>query len=78
MIEDADAVPRNTEITTDVAVIGGGAAGISLALALRGRGREVLVLESGRDSAMTTVSPVLYSLFSSCASSLVVRRTYLP
>ncbi|MFM7272096.1 MAG: FAD-dependent oxidoreductase [Actinomycetes bacterium] len=51
MIEDADAVPRNTEITTDVAVIGGGAAGISLALALRGRGREVLVLESGRDSA---------------------------
>src|ERR1700688_4651600 len=32
----------------------------------------------GRHGLIETVSPSLHSLFSSCASSLVVRRTYLP
>src|SRR5277367_2790545 len=32
----------------------------------------------GRHGLMETVSPSLHSLFSSCASSLVVRRMYLP
>src|SRR6202162_3397508 len=32
----------------------------------------------GRHGLIETVSPSLHSLFSSCASSLVVRRMYLP
>src|SRR5271168_4631800 len=32
----------------------------------------------GRHGLMETVSPSLHSLLSSCARSLVVRRTYLP
>src|SRR5271169_1628448 len=32
----------------------------------------------GRHGLMETVSPSLHSLFSSCASSFVVRRMYLP
>src|ERR1017187_6841754 len=32
----------------------------------------------GRHGLIDTVSPSLHSLFASCASSLVVRRTYLP
>src|ERR1700679_969085 len=32
----------------------------------------------GRHGLFDTVSPSLHSLFSSCASSFVVRRTYLP
>src|ERR1700727_158628 len=32
----------------------------------------------GRHGLIDTVSPSLHSLFSSCARSLVVRRTYLP
>src|ERR1700738_1236447 len=32
----------------------------------------------GRHGLIDTVSPSLHSLFSSCASSFVVRRTYFP
>src|SRR5271170_172302 len=32
----------------------------------------------GRHGLIETVSPSLHSLFSSCASNFVVRRTYLP
>ncbi len=44
---DARAVPAGTSIDTDLAIIGGGPAGISLALALAGSGIRVLMLESG-------------------------------
>ena len=42
---ETDAIPP--ELRADIAVVGAGPAGISLALALAGRGLEVLVLESG-------------------------------
>jgi choline dehydrogenase-like flavoprotein len=47
VIEDASRVPDGTTVTTDVCVIGGGAAGIAMALALTRTGRDVVVLESG-------------------------------
>src|SRR6185503_15777116 len=39
---------------------------------------QLLVLEIGRDSAISTVSPILYSPFSSCAWYLRERPTILP
>ncbi|HSW20075.1 MAG TPA: GMC family oxidoreductase [Ramlibacter sp.] len=51
MIEDAHAVPRSSVIAADVCVVGGGPAGISLALALSGKGLSVLLLEAGRRTA---------------------------
>lgn len=48
MIEDANLVPRGSQLQIDVCVVGGGAAGISLALSLSGSGMKVLLLESGR------------------------------
>jgi choline dehydrogenase-like flavoprotein len=47
VIEDAARVPDGTTLTTDVCVIGAGAAGIALALALERTGRQVVLLESG-------------------------------
>lgn len=44
---DARAVPTGTTIDTDLVIVGGGPAGISLALALAGSGIRVLMLESG-------------------------------
>ncbi len=44
----ADEVPRGTVLRADVCVVGAGPAGISLALALSGRGLSVLLLEAGR------------------------------
>jgi choline dehydrogenase-like flavoprotein len=44
---DARSVPRGTNLTADVCVIGAGAAGITLALELAGSPLRVLVLESG-------------------------------
>jgi choline dehydrogenase-like flavoprotein len=44
---DARAVPTGTKIDTDLAIVGGGPAGISLALALADSGVRVLLLESG-------------------------------
>src|SRR3954466_6884794 len=48
LISDANEVPADTCLATDVCVIGSGAAGIALALALSGTGISVLLLESGR------------------------------
>jgi len=48
MILDADTVEHGACLHTDVCVVGGGAAGISLALALSGRGLSIVLLESGR------------------------------
>jgi choline dehydrogenase-like flavoprotein len=47
MLRDAADVPRGSRVTADVLVIGAGAAGITLARALSGTGRKVVVLESG-------------------------------
>ena len=48
MILDADAIPHGARLRADVCVVGGGPAGISLALALCGHGLRVILLESGR------------------------------
>ncbi len=45
---NADEVPRGTVLRADVCVVGGGPAGIALALSLSGRGLSVLLLEAGR------------------------------
>ena len=47
MIENANEVPRGTELSADVCIVGGGAAGIALAMSLMDRDLSVLVLESG-------------------------------
>ena len=49
MIEAADALPADTMLQADVCIIGAGAAGITLALALRDSGLDVLLLEGGRE-----------------------------
>lgn len=45
--QDARRLPRDTVLTPDLAIIGGGPAGISLALAMADSGQAVLMLESG-------------------------------
>ncbi len=47
MLRDASDIPAGSVIRTDVCLVGAGAAGITLARALRGRGLDVVVLESG-------------------------------
>lgn len=47
MIEDARSLEAGTLIETDLAIIGGGAAGITLALELAGSGLDICLLESG-------------------------------
>ena len=44
---DARSLPRGTLLTPDLAIIGGGPAGISLALAMADSGRNILLLEAG-------------------------------
>ena len=44
---DARAIPNGTVLTPDLAIVGGGPAGISLALAMADSGHKVLLLESG-------------------------------
>ena len=44
---DARSLPRDTVLTPDLAIIGGGPAGISLALALADSGQNILLLEAG-------------------------------
>jgi choline dehydrogenase-like flavoprotein len=46
-IIDARTLPAGTVLTPDLAIIGGGPAGISLALALADSGHDILLLESG-------------------------------
>jgi choline dehydrogenase-like flavoprotein len=55
MIVDADTIEMGACLWADVCVVGGGAAGISLALALSGQGLRIVLLESGkaRDHAPT-------------------------
>ncbi|MEQ8841245.1 MAG: GMC family oxidoreductase [Acidimicrobiales bacterium] len=47
MLTDARTLPSGTSRQADVCVIGGGAAGITLALELHGSGLDVLLIESG-------------------------------
>jgi choline dehydrogenase-like flavoprotein len=44
---DARTLPSGTTLTPDLAIVGGGPAGISLALALADSGHDILLLESG-------------------------------
>jgi choline dehydrogenase-like flavoprotein len=47
MISQADAVPSGACLWADVCIVGGGAAGISLALSLSGHGLKIILLEAG-------------------------------
>jgi choline dehydrogenase-like flavoprotein len=47
VIDDAREIPTDTELTADLCIIGGGAAGITLARELAGSSLRVVVLESG-------------------------------
>lgn len=51
MIVDANTVETGSRLAADVCIVGGGAAGISLALSLSGQGLTVLLLESGQAAA---------------------------
>jgi len=55
MISHADTIAMNACLWADVCIVGGGAAGISLALSLSGQGLKIVVLESGemREHAAT-------------------------
>jgi choline dehydrogenase-like flavoprotein len=48
LIVDADTIEMGACLWADVCVVGGGAAGISLALSLSGQGLKIVLLESGR------------------------------
>jgi len=50
MIAIADTVASGACLWADVCIVGGGAAGISLALSLSGHGLKIILLESGHDS----------------------------
>jgi hypothetical protein len=47
MIQDADEIVRDSAIRADICIVGGGPAGITLAMALAKTGRNILLLESG-------------------------------
>lgn len=49
MIKDANDIPANTVLHADLCIVGGGAAGITLALALQDSGLSIILLESGGD-----------------------------
>jgi choline dehydrogenase-like flavoprotein len=48
MIRDANSIPNGSRLEADVCVVGGGPAGIALALTLSDQGHAVLLLESGQ------------------------------
>src|SRR5579872_599861 len=47
MFIDARGIPSGTEVTADLCIIGGGAAGITIARACAGSGMRICLLESG-------------------------------
>ena len=47
MIQDADQIVRDTIVQADICIVGGGPAGITLAIELAKTGRSILLLESG-------------------------------
>lgn len=48
MIESVDQVPNGATLQADVCIVGSGAAGVSMALALMGKGLTVLLMEGGK------------------------------
>ncbi|ARV20394.1 6'''-hydroxyparomomycin C oxidase [Curvibacter sp. AEP1-3] len=48
MIKSANSIEKGARLKADICIVGGGAAGISMALALSGKGLQVLLLESGK------------------------------
>ncbi|WP_024904668.1 FAD-dependent oxidoreductase [Robbsia andropogonis] len=59
MILDAREMPSGTLLQTDICIVGAGAAGIALALALKDTGLDITLLESGGD----TQEPVNQALY---------------
>ena len=55
MIIDASAIDSGSLLQADVCIVGGGAAGITLAMDLLGRGLDLLLLESGGPAASPSV-----------------------
>jgi choline dehydrogenase-like flavoprotein len=49
MIEPVSSVPEGTNLEADICIIGAGAAGVSMALALMGKGLRVLLMEAGKE-----------------------------
>ncbi len=47
MLNDFNTCTDHADLAADICIVGAGAAGITLARALRGKGREILLLESG-------------------------------
>ena len=47
MIQDADEIVRDAVVHANICIIGGGPAGITLAMTLARAGRSILLLESG-------------------------------
>jgi len=54
MIETLAALPEDSRLEADICIVGGGAAGIALARALRGAGLAVLLTESGGETESET------------------------
>lgn len=50
MIQSADNIVRDTVVHADICIVGGGPAGITLALELAPTGKSILLLESGSDT----------------------------
>lgn len=48
MIESVDQVPHGATLQTDICIVGSGAAGVSMALALMGKGLRVMLMEGGK------------------------------
>jgi choline dehydrogenase-like flavoprotein len=55
MIESANGIKSGSVLLTDVCIVGAGAAGISMALEMAGKGRRVLLLESGASTAHANI-----------------------
>lgn len=47
MIDDAESIAAGSVLTPDICIVGGGAAGVTVALELMASGKQVLILESG-------------------------------
>lgn len=51
MMESGNEIPRGTELSADVCIVGSGAAGISIALELMDRGLSIILLEAGTEKS---------------------------
>ena len=73
---DARSVPNHSTIETDLAIIGGGPAGIALALALAGAPFRVLLIESGGQQ-FDTATQRLYAGMETGVSYIPLENTRL-